>query len=192
MPTITALSAENQARVLEQYRDWNVNDNHWTECVIDDAKHIGALIGFDIDKVYWTGFWSQGDGACFEGICYLRPGGPVLVRRYAPEDTDLHDIADVWVSEHRRSGWGWVCSIKQRGHYCHENCTEFNWTHEAHPWEDPENVKALEDVARRFMRWIYDRLEDEYKHLTSDEAVIDALEANEVEFEIDEDGELIL
>ena len=45
----------------------------WYESTFDDAKAIGALMGMDIDGIYFSGFCSQGDGACFEaGLSYRK------------------------------------------------------------------------------------------------------------------------
>ena len=73
-------SAKERARVW--WRNASTGDNFFAECVIDDAATIAALMGLDINTtrknlvgggtryaptVYWSGFWSQGDGACCEG-----------------------------------------------------------------------------------------------------------------------------
>ena len=55
------------------YRDGN-DDNFWSECVIDDAKEVAALMGWEIDKVYYSGFWSQGDGASYAERRIMRSG----------------------------------------------------------------------------------------------------------------------
>lgn len=44
------------------------------EYVIEDAKEIAALMGWTIDKVFYSGFGSQGDGACFKGIMRYEKG----------------------------------------------------------------------------------------------------------------------
>jgi hypothetical protein len=61
------LSDEAKEKAREWYRQGNVTTRFWSECTIDDAKEIGKLLGMDIDNIYFSGFWSQGDGACFEG-----------------------------------------------------------------------------------------------------------------------------
>ena len=47
---------------------------------------------------------------------------------------------------------------------------------------DEDVSEALRDLAR----WLYGRLEDEYEHLTSDEAVDESIRLNEYSFT--EDG----
>ena len=58
-------SAKEEAR--EWMRECVNSDNYWSESVIEDWKQILDYLGFyDID-IFWSGFWSQGDGACFVG-----------------------------------------------------------------------------------------------------------------------------
>lgn len=59
------LSATAQERVREQYI--NSLDYEWWDCVYEDAIENGKELGFYIDKIYFSGFWSQGDGASWEG-----------------------------------------------------------------------------------------------------------------------------
>ena len=53
----------------ESARDWYRSDPFpdWHEFVIDGAKEVGALLGIEIDNIWFSGFSSQGDGACFTG-----------------------------------------------------------------------------------------------------------------------------
>lgn len=59
------------------------------EYVIDDAKRIGALIGFEVDEIYWRGFWSQGDGACWSGSVTYHRGRASDVARECPQDAEI-------------------------------------------------------------------------------------------------------
>ena len=38
--------------------------------------------------IWFRGFWSQGDGACFETFYSYRKHAPRLIREYAPQDAD--------------------------------------------------------------------------------------------------------
>jgi hypothetical protein len=48
-------------------------------------------------------------------------------------------------------------------------------------------VQLFKDLAN----WLYRQLETEYEYLTSDEAVVESLEANEIEEEKEEDECLV-
>lgn len=140
--------------------------DNWHESVTDDAKQIASLMGWNIDRVYFTGFWSQGDGACFEGSFAYAKGCARNVRRYAPQDERLHDIADRWQALQVRNFYMLEGTVRHRGHYYHENSTEFDW------YNRDDSYRALPDgsddeateIARDFMRWIYRALEREYEY----------------------------
>lgn len=178
----------------EKARDWNRkndDDNFWSECVIDDAKEVAALMGWEIDKVYYRGFWSQGDGACFEGTLRYNKGCAKLVAAYAPLDKELHRIAKAWQDLQRQNFYALRATVKHRGHYYHEMCTEFDCEDTRHNYgwlQNPEAEDDVEEIARDFMRWIYKRLEAEYEYSVSDEVVAENIIANEYEFT--EDGSI--
>jgi hypothetical protein len=44
--------------------------------------------------VYWTGFWSQGHGACFNSAYCYRKSAVQAIREHAPLDIELHRIAE--------------------------------------------------------------------------------------------------
>ena len=51
-----------------------------------------------------------------------------------------------------------------------------DWAEEVHTHVQGEGTMLMRDLAR----WLYRTLEDEYDYLTSDEAVWDTIEANEL------------
>ena len=81
MRTITT---ETQAYTIHELSDKSKERAHcqWlknfeffgAECVIGDAKQVAALMGWEIDKVFYSGFSSQGDGASFEGTMHYAKG----------------------------------------------------------------------------------------------------------------------
>jgi hypothetical protein len=183
--------------ILTKHRDFNVEHIDWWDCVYDDFKTKMEDIGIDVDRMYFSGFWSQGDGACFEGSVYNWPkflesrgyDCPALIK-HAEDHFKL--------------------SVEHSGHYYHENCTRFSVdlplprhdedTEFAYDYLTYEEgsiqeatvmallnqyvASALEaefiDAFRDHMRDLYKQLEDEHDHLTSDEAVLDSLEANDL------------
>lgn len=179
------LSDEAKANARAWYRN---GDDFWAECVIDDAKEIAALMGWEIDKVYYSGFWSQGDGACFEGIMRYNKRCVKLVESYAPLDKELHRIARAWQDLQRRNFYALRASVKHRGHYYHEMCTVFDCEDARHNYgwlQNPEAEDDTKEIARDFMRWIYKRLESEYEYSVSDEVVAENIIANGYEFTAD-------
>jgi len=64
------LSEKAKERVLEKHRDINV-DHEWHESTIAAWKEKLAEKGFEDAKIYFSGFSSQGDGACFDAECNI-------------------------------------------------------------------------------------------------------------------------
>jgi hypothetical protein len=182
------LSPEAQKRAIAAHREFLSRE--WSaETVIQDAKQAFAFASLEINKVFYSGFWSQGDGACFEGTWRARGVNAAGMREYAPIDAELNRIAD---------GFAKIAAqfpeaefvVKHSGHYYHENCTEFSF-------DLPETLsdsefhrieKNLTELAKDAMRWIYRQLEKEYEWATADEQVIESIRAKGYEFT--EDGQI--
>ena len=179
------LTPAQKSKVLDKYRDCNVTDSFWHDCIIDDAKEIGKLLGFRIQNVYFRGFWSQGDGACIVGG-FSYPGKSIIkaIKEYAPVDAELHRIAKECQSLFAAGFYGVSGSVKQTGRY-------FSMDVECDAEKGAADYEAWEEVVKDFSDWIYKQLEKEYEYLVGDEAVAESLRANDMEFEIDEDGDLI-
>lgn len=188
----TELSEQAKQKALDKAREWQADDNFWHEYVIDDAKEIGKLLGIDIDKIYFSGFSSQGDGACFTGHYEYVKGAAKKIQEYAPKDEELHSIAERLQAIQKRHFYGLSASIKHRGYYYHSGCTDIdvykngNYLYSEAEQEAEEEIK---DLLREFMDWVYSKLEREYEWLTSDEQVQEMIQANGYEF--DEDGNIL-
>lgn len=193
-------------RAKERARDWwrscENQDNFYAESVIDDAVQCAESIGITIDTrpvrlmgggtrqdpcVWWSGFWSQGDGACFNGRYAYVIGAAKAIREHAPEDKTLHAIADNLQAIQRRHFYRLEARVKQRGHYQHSGCTTIDVTNsETGNDVDSDTADAIAVELRAFMDWIYRQLRSAYEYTMSDESVDDNIRANEYEF--DENG----
>jgi len=60
------LSDEAKQKAIENLHDLNTSYD-WDQFITDDFKEKMNAIGFVVSNTYFSGFWSQGDGACFEG-----------------------------------------------------------------------------------------------------------------------------
>lgn len=58
------LSAKGKAKAIDAHRDINT-DHDWFDFVIEDYENKLKKLGFYDIKIQFTGFASQGDGACF-------------------------------------------------------------------------------------------------------------------------------
>ena len=179
------LSDEAKTKALNSHHDWHTVHEDWHEYVYEDAKEIGKLLGLDIDKIYFSGFSSQGDGACFECSFSYAKGTAQKIREYAPVDNELHRIASEIAELHRKSFYSTNGTTSHRGHYYHEYSMHVDVESEY----GEADFDAWKEVIADFARWIYARLEKEYDYQTSDEVISESLISNEIEFS--EDGEAI-
>jgi len=184
-------------------------DTYWSECVIDNAVEQAKFMGIEIEHrpttrmdgkpgngkpcIWFSGFSSQGDGACFEGQWYasdVEVGKTAGGWGASSATTEIKRIASVFeeiAEKHPEASF----SVVHRGHYSHENCTEFSVDFgeiqegEISPETDSALASAEDDLienAKDFMRWIYRQLNNEYDYRMSDEAIEESIEANEWEF----------
>ena len=158
------------------------------ECIFEDAKEIGKLMGIEIKDIFFTGFWNQGDGACFTGHYRYAKAGVKAVMEYAPQDEELRFIANLLQEVQRKYFYKLYATITHNGRYCHDSYMNIETSH----YDDQmiyyvriadSDEKDLKDALRDFARWIYKRLEEQYEYETSEEAVLEACEANGYEFD---------
>lgn len=171
----------------------------WHEFAFEDFVAIAALLGIDIathpvrlygggtrddPRIWFSGFSSQGDGACFEGSYRYARQAPARIRAHAPKDTELHRIADTLAAVQRRNFYQLEASIRHQGRYYNEYTMTIG-VERASPTDqvmtdDAEDavIEALRDLAR----WLYRQLEQEYDYQTSDAVVDEAILANDYSF----------
>jgi hypothetical protein len=194
-------------QLIAKYRDINVDYHGWWECVYSDFVEDMAAVGIRVERMYFSGFASQGDGACFVGE--VDDWGLFLPHM------NIHDRILIQHAENTV----WEFSVKHSGYYFHENSThftdgiylpeaglvptdgyrdeyiEFNSPYPAddvrsQAWltvlEQYDPATLVDDFTERFkdhMRDLYRRLEQDYNYLTSDEVVWESIVANELNIE---------
>src|SRR3990167_7727054 len=181
----------------DKAREWwrgNVQHDEWSEYIIDDAAQIAELIGIDLcvkslkskPAIYWSGFSSQGDGACFEGRYRYAKNNVKAVKRHAQEDETLHRIVSGLYDVQRRYQFKAALDVAHRGHYYHSRSNEITDVGEREL--SAGDFETMSELLRDYMDWIYRQLEREYDWYMSDEQVDDCINANEYEF--DEQGRI--
>lgn len=201
---------ELDERAKEAARDWYRDGSGsaewgWYESVYDMADTAATLIGIEIDRkrgrtmggstvtspaIYFSGFSSQGDGACFEGRYTYAKGSVTAIKAEFPTDTELHRIATRLQTVQRRNFYQLSARVDHRGHYYHEGCTAIDVFKDGDEYAArDEDTQEIKDCLRSFMQWIYSTLESEWDYLNSDEQVDESIRANEYEFS--EDGERV-
>lgn len=91
----------------------------WDEFTISAFKDDMESMGIYVDKVLYTGFCSQGDGACFNGLVMDWEKFIPSVLGENKSDPGLTQL----VAAARDDGWAF--SVSHKGHYYHEYCTDF-------------------------------------------------------------------
>lgn len=182
------LSEEAKKNAIEKLHDINVNSSFWHECIVDMFKEDTQK--FEVEKVYFSGFWSQGDGAMFEysGIS----------QELFEEAIDSLKIDNYKKNAMKKAG---IFSVKgkQQGCYYHEkSCNHIMYFENNDVLH--ENIDSLfyefhseledfiEDKYIELARELYNKLENEYEYQTSEEAIIETIECNDYEFT--EEGEI--
>jgi hypothetical protein len=196
------LSDEAKEKACAWYRE-GVFDYDWYECVYEDFERICKILGICLDTravrlcgggtrgrpcIWFSGFWSQGDGACSEGRYSHAKAALRKIREHAPKDEELHHIADALQAIQRRNFFQLHAIVTHRGRAHHENSMAISVERDSPVSQemttDAEDavIEALRDLAC----WLYGQLEREYEYLTCDAVVDEAIVANEYTFT--EDG----
>lgn len=129
----------------------------------------------------WYTLHVQGAGCCIEGRYSYAKGAHKTIREYAPQDTDLHAIADGLLVVQRDYAYSLVARIEHTGRGTHALSTTITVDSDrSSPTEDDQETVA--SLLRDFMDWIYVALEKEYEYQTSDEVVDALLRDNEYTF----------
>ena len=199
--TIDELSdaAKENARIW--YRDQGLHDE-WYDFVYEDFETICGIVGVtlatspvrlygggtrDKPQIYWSGFSFQGDGASFVGNYSYARGAAKAIRAHAPQDTELHRIADELQALQRKNFWQLNATVRQRGRYCHEYSMAIEVERDSPTWQPMTDgaedtvIEALRDLSR----WLYRQLRSEYEHQTSDDAVDEIVDINQWTFTAD-------
>ena len=178
------LPEETQAKVLDKYRGWNTDHFEWWEWTYDMWKDRLKTYGFTDVKIWFSGFWSQGDGACFDADVDL----DCLTNYMFYQSTSYEEARD-WRALNIACFNGLVDDpriviIDHR--YNHENCRTLEYDSNFQDNKTSEQLVellgTLEELRYDLCMQIYKDLKKEYEYLTADEQVRESLEINECEF----------
>lgn len=179
------LSTESQERALDELREVNVNYHGWWESVYESFEdEVNEY--FDVKDMYFSGFYSQGDGAMFTynyvQTKLLHEAINSLPIRESFKKV-LKDNIDLY-------GNG-----RHSGRYYHERSIDHNLQVEfsGNRLDYPNINELVDEYACDIIEYIearyrelacelYRKLWAEYDNLRSDDSVKDFIEANECEF----------
>ncbi len=196
--TLDELSQAAREHARSWYREQGIHDE-WYDYIYEDFQTICRIVGIDLDTspvrlygggtrekphIWFSGFSSQGDGACYEGRYSHARGAAGAIRAHAPQDAELHRIVDLLQNVQRRNFWQVHSTFRQTGRYSHAYNMKIDVERDSPTWQPPTEgaedtvVEALRDLAH----WLYRQLRDAYEAETSDCAVDEALAVNEFTF----------
>jgi hypothetical protein len=115
----------------------------WWDCAYEDFKEDGKALGFDVGKINFSGFYSQGDGACWSGqidvVVWLRAHCEDSIAR----DAWCQLINEGWADKQLPVGYS-------NNHYSHSGTMSVSY------WEgligDPDSIKDLEPEHQLMQR----------------------------------------
>ncbi|KGM85868.1 hypothetical protein rosmuc_04204 [Roseovarius mucosus DSM 17069] len=192
------LSDAAKEKARSWYRELGPHDDWW-DAVYEDFERVCEILGIRLKTtpvrlmgggtrakpcIWFSGFWSQGDGACFEGYWSHAKGAAARIRDYATTDVTLHGIADRLQAIQRRNFYQLAAEVSHRGRYYHEYSMSVDVTRDSPTWQPPteDAEEVVTEALRDLARWLYRQLEAEYDHLTSDEAIEEGIIVNEYTF----------
>lgn len=180
------LSKEAQAVAIENNRGVGTEYQDWYENIYDYFKENNKE--FEIDNIYFTGFYSQGDGAMFE---------------YSDISDELfyEAIDNLKVSDWKKRFLKNNCTIyargKHSGNYYHERCCEHyieveNQFRSDYPnieeFIDESEISIIEFIIDKYetlARKLYKQLEEDCDSRMTDKYISELIIANEWEFHAD-------
>ena len=205
MPTVietkiyqfSELSDDAKERARDWYRSvFYFDPSPLIDCIADIADMFGLDIRQTYPKpgrhdytptVYYSGFYSQGDGACFEGVYRYKKGALAAVKKEYPQDTELHRIVKGLQDVQAKHFYQLRAKTGQRGHYSHSGCMWVEAEHLSAPYLDIDYAEGeLRQLLRDFADWIYKALQGEYEGEQENDYVDENIVTNEYTFT--EDG----
>ena len=175
------LSEAAKEKAREWYRNFDVD--FFDDFILEDYKEIAKAFGLYIDNIYYSGFYSQGDGASFTGSYRYNKGALKKIKADYPAFLELHAIVERLQYIQAANFFSIRADISQSGHYYHENTiriSAYDYENENRSLGHYEN--DLLEVFKDYARLIYSGLYDEYKHMQSDEYIEETIIANDYEF----------
>lgn len=175
------LPADIQDKAVEELQYCNVEDGWWDDFMIEEWQEKLATMGYEDAEIEYSGFSSQGDGACFKaGVNAL-----TWFKAHKGARTELRALY-----RFANKGSYIKAEVSHSGRYSH--AYSMDSAVELDGWgESPSDKVQLQ--AEQLQRWIledarelankiYRELEQEYEYCTTRESIIETIKANEWTF----------
>ena len=185
---------KSKEELIEKYRHYNVEHDWWDWQYADYVERMEAVgISIDAKDIHFSGFWCQGDGASFSGYIH---------------ETDMKRFMEIHkLSEYYPEAFYFAVKdelgvklVRSSHHYSHENTINIDLQDDSLDYSDfdEDDVRGviyqamrdayyvtardleeeIQQICRGYMKDLYLELQKEYEYLTSDECVLETIEAN--------------
>lgn len=159
--TFNELSNEAQQKAIE--KECEVLSENWqADWCIESCNEWLSMLGFSETKIYYRGFWSQGDGACFIGRYAFKKD---IVEKITTEfQFKMQDVAKRLQELQEKVDYSLSATISHRGMYYHENSMDFSIDMDTDEFDcDVEKsfIKVCQDIAIMIYNYIYECYESE-------------------------------
>lgn len=185
------LPEERKERERQNYREHGLGYDWW-EGVYDYTKETAGKFGLAIEDIFFSGFWSQGDGASYTGNLFFKEcDASELPEEVRDVYRTLHEVNSLIKIAHSKE-YLFAQITRDASMYTHEGSMQFDFAEDVTEEYACEILDAREkgitEALRDYARWIYRTLEKEYEYLTSDEAIDELLHGEEYENEQENNG----
>ena len=197
------LKTRDPKRFEREYSKWTEHnlDYDWWDSVYEMFKADMAAEGVDVDKMYFSISYSQGDYASFEGTIDVsewmqrnKDGDQTYAEKYpalflAVCDYGGHSTASSgWRGSWPSVNWDGACvgNTPPAGIFAMLDSDAWDEL-VADQYAGAGIEQALQEWVQDKCRELYRQLQEEYEYLNSEESFIESCDCNDVTFEIEED-----
>lgn len=188
--SLDELSEEARKKAIKDFRQGSAECMN-LDCETSEMKRLLKMFGFNDVNLYYSGFWSQGDGASFVGGYRHVAGGLKAVKEEFAGTwfKDVIEYLELLEAINKKCFYSLLYRIDSRGNYCHANTMNIHYIDDYRGNRDFSKYEnELLEYVRGIANTFYRMLEKAYDGYLSDESLIDTIEANGYEFY--ENGEM--
>jgi hypothetical protein len=188
--TFDELSDSAKDRACDWYRQ-GMEVDEWSDAVIEDAVRMATILGIRISTrsvplmngktrqepaIYFD--LGRGAGVSFNGTYSYAVASPRKIREEAPQDSELHAIADTLRKVQQTAFYSIYSAIHDTRHCSIRVDSERNDS----VWITDAQSAIVAQAIQDFAGWVLTQLEREYEYQTSNETIAENIRANEYEF----------
>lgn len=201
--TFDELSERAKQNARKEHTSGDYPDHEWWDNICYDAVRMGQMLGIEIGttahvstkgrnytsiNIWFSGFSSQGDGACFDGTYRYAPDAVKNISLQTNDEELLRIAQELTLMQltQRLQGLEYFTGaiVVSSGNNIRTEIRDWGVDEVGEPDEE-DFTRLMQDFAD----WVYKRLEDENDYLYSDEYVDEQLSEKDCVF--DEEGNIV-